>query len=152
MYPANQLKFQSLFFWMLLSKTRVWCRDFRHPRFQSLFFWMLLSKHLVGPGGTSSTSVGFNPYFSGCFSLSYLLIVLLVLLVMCFNPYFSGCFSLRYRTKSSTDARIARFNPYFSGCFSLRRDTNPWWCLRLLEFQSLFFWMLLSKRRRSKRT
>ena len=43
---SNAAEFQSLFFWMLLSKQKErgsWV-FFTDLRFQSLFFWMLLSK------------------------------------------------------------------------------------------------------------
>ena len=37
-------------------------------RFQSLFFWMLLSKAVHNAIGMAN-DMSFNPYFSGCFSL-----------------------------------------------------------------------------------
>ena len=37
-------RFQSLFFWMLLSKVLTWPDGAIWKLFQSLFFWMLLSK------------------------------------------------------------------------------------------------------------
>ena len=63
--------FQSLFFWMLLSKPTPTPTIPEKPviTFQSLFFWMLLSK------------------LSRC--------IYVCLALCCFNPYFSGCFSLR---------------------------------------------------------
>ena len=62
-------RFQSLFFWMLLSKLSPASVFFRllRGKFQSLFFWMLLSKSAAAP--QPSQQHGFNPYFSGCFSL-----------------------------------------------------------------------------------
>ena len=63
--------FQSLFFWMLLSKpVPVFPAFFGKWRFQSLFFWMLLSKLPDTPIVILEVGSSFNPYFSGCFSLS----------------------------------------------------------------------------------
>ena len=42
----------------------------------------------------ATKTVGFNPYFSGCFSLSSHQ-HLKSCIQESFNPYFSGCFSLR---------------------------------------------------------
>ena len=70
LYCAVRILFQSLFFWMLLSKVRVEQRRPIQHRFQSLFFWMLLSKSAFPQPGKSG-KVGFNPYFSGCFSLRF---------------------------------------------------------------------------------
>ena len=106
---------------MLLSKGIIPDTiTFWPSEFQSLFFWMLLSKCCAGdilPGGSG----GFNPYFSGCFSLSSCS-VSSQYHVFGFNPYFSGCFSLRRDAPSSRMRRRESFNPYFSGCFSLRFD------------------------------
>ena len=105
---------------MLLSKRmyEAWLGLSVIIQFQSLFFWMLLSKLESVAVTAGSTPTSFNPYFSGCFSLS------------------SG--------RGSSPGQIHCFNPYFSGCFSLREKvlSSPH-----LDgtFQSLFFWMLLSK-------
>ena len=130
---------------------------------------MLLSKNNT-PIIKKNTGSGFNPYFSGCFSLSRNANPDNQWYQGSFNPYFSGCFSLRYchclviipgmmmfqslffwmllsKTAGTTESRTKstiRFNPYFSGCFSLspcRHHPDLCSC----GFQSLFFWMLLSK-------
>ena len=80
---------------------------------------MLLSKKVVYDGNRDEFYLGFNPYFSGCFSLSPNIRISVRRCQKSFNPYFSGCFSLRVRN-------------------TLRRSTEG-------VFQSLFFWMLLSK-------
>ena len=109
--------FQSLFFWMLLSKCRVGHADSQRGWFQSLFFWMLLSKP-VWRRLHHRPKESFNPYFSGCFSLR-LHHPRRHTWHTRFNPYFSGCFSLRRFLQHDTDCWDAGFNPYFSGCFSL---------------------------------
>ena len=112
--------FQSLFFWMLLSKLCARTHEVRIAMFQSLFFWMLLSKlHL--PEDVVPT------------------------VLVCFNPYFSGCFSLRHEQQQRQPYQHQCFNPYFSGCFSLSRMSACIPFCKIHEFQSLFFWMLLSK-------
>ena len=160
--------FQSLFFWMLLSKpTRAFGVLLTYVRFQSLFFWMLLSKLPAAPP-FPAFPMCFNPYFSGCFSLSLSRCIYVWLDLCCFNPYFSGCFSLSvlvYETLPKNvkfqslffwmllskphprAAHFARsgFNPYFSGCFSLSCNDVPNAHKAWNQFQSLFFWMLLSK-------
>ena len=110
----------------------------------------------------------FNPYFSGCFSLSFVYSNI-GFTHYSFNPYFSGCFSLRLALHAVgryppvfqslffwmllsklVDIPMILysyplcFNPYFSGCFSLRWRMCFQRC-PLPKFQSLFFWMLLSK-------
>ena len=141
-------------------------------RFQSLFFWMLLSKLMISICVRYLLFVSFNPYFSGCFSLSIQNIKSKITRTSSFNPYFSGCFSLRLNTNGSFDARIflfqslffwmllskrmyilvpvrlcgLSFNPYFSGCFSLSQCRYSPVFFGDWRFQSLFFWMLLSKR------
>ena len=57
---------------MLLSKTPEYVVKLMVWKFQSLFFWMLLSKLTAGDIGKQ---IGcFNPYFSGCFSLSFVFV------------------------------------------------------------------------------
>ena len=116
----HKTQFQSLFFWMLLSKVVLLCLgairglsfnpyfsgcfSLSLPDndvyirvcswFQSLFFWMLLSKNATSLR-LKSSFLGFNPYFSGCFSLSIQYHRPIQDYNYCFNPYFSGCFSLR---------------------------------------------------------
>ena len=113
-------RFQSLFFWMLLSKFHILADVIFPILFQSLFFWMLLSKL--------------------CSSRLSLL-----MLSLCFNPYFSGCFSLRFTWTRTKCGKLSCFNPYFSGCFSLRKHLVVEEYRHACRFQSLFFWMLLSK-------
>ena len=112
--------FQSLFFWMLLSK---FCRVFPVElcfMFQSLFFWMLLSKVTY----TFDTGAGYTGFQS-----------------LFFWMLLSKCIALRTRTGASRRG----FNPYFSGCFSLRLRNPACFLRKRVLFQSLFFWMLLSK-------
>ena len=64
---------------------------------------------------------GFNPYFSGCFSLRRMSPGNATdMHIHSFNPYFSGCFSLRLDDYACGGDDMG-FNPYFSGCFSLRK-------------------------------
>ena len=93
--------FQSLFFWMLLSKSP----GMYSPAvglnfvFQSLFFWMLLSKHGLTAARRSGLS-GFNPYFSGCFSLRLARAVFGLFIIQLFQSLFfwmllsKGCLRL----------------------------------------------------------
>ena len=113
-------EFQSLFFWMLLSKYMDPNKVRQTVMFQSLFFWMLLSKQAVLRSCPRYSAIGFNPYFSGCFSLRCVW------------------------SAGAAPISAGGFNPYFSGCFSLSKVSvcaGAW----LDWFQSLFFWMLLSK-------
>ena len=87
--------------------------------FQSLFFWMLLSK------AHRSDSTAQQP--------------------ACFNPYFSGCFSL-----SAGDGATGGYYRGFQSLFfwMLLSKFFVIFCaivILLPVFQSLFFWMLLSK-------
>ena len=41
--------------------------------------------------------------------------------------------------------QVIGFNPYFSGCFSLSLRLSALMPTQVGRFQSLFFWMLLSK-------
>ena len=111
--------------------------------FQSLFFWMLLSKVAWWSPPLTPPSC-FNPYFSGCFSLSLLCLFLSVRPDLCFNPYFSGCFSL-----SSAAAPVGfALSPGFQSLFFwmlLSKIHHGQWVTFPEKFQSLFFWMLLSK-------
>ena len=111
--------------------------------FQSLFFWMLLSKSGISSGSWPGKR-GFNPYFSGCFSLRSGIYASEQTCSSGFNPYFSGCFSLSATTIIML-ATVGCFNPYFSGCFSLSQTGDIRYLDTLFLFQSLFFWMLHSK-------
>ena len=87
--------------------------------------------------------LSFNPYFSGCFSLSTIQEHIQTM-EQCFNPYFSGCFSLSCRTTSTSN----RPNWFQSLFFWMLLSKPVCACNRArvsTEFQSLFFWMLLSK-------
>ena len=116
----REYEFQSLFFWMLLSKPDGVCGllqlvgvDGFNPYFSGCFS---LSVSRAPDAGRREP--GFNPYFSGCFSLR-LRPVVSATVEPGFNPYFSGCFSLSARNSAPTNPADIGFNPYFSGCFSL---------------------------------
>ena len=144
---ASQItrKFQSLFFWMLLSKSDKLSYTLSTTyKFQSLFFWMLLSKSDQRPCGNRRLD-GFNPYFSGCFSLSGTSMCPAVLIRAMFQSlFFWMLLSKTLRRASNVFSEIG-FNPYFSGCFSLSHVLIPDAVVCVVTFQSLFFWMLLSK-------
>ena len=169
MKSSKPSMFQSLFFWMLLSKTimvhmRPWRKILRfNPYFSGCFSLRRVEKYLH-----LQILLSFNPYFSGCFSLRKVSADIGIRPISSFNPYFSGCFSLRPGIRLE-GTQMWRFNPYFSGCFSLRFNSelrcyaqwgfNPYFSgcfslsrgiydpllFALMLFQSLFFWMLLSK-------
>ena len=135
--------------------------------FQSLFFWMLLSKLGIDTYSTMFTEPSFNPYFSGCFSLrsidtglkgeviKFQSLFFWMLLskdasampseMACesFNPYFSGCFSLTCRYRSVFSFSMAFQSLFFWMLLSNSGNTSQLSCFTSL-FQSLFFWMLLS--------
>ena len=74
-----QVGFQSLFFWMLLSKESI--GDFREllgERFNPYFSGCFSLRGQTAPIAVSQTSQSFNPYFSGCFSLSKLILFLYI--------------------------------------------------------------------------
>ena len=88
---------------------------------------------------------GFNPYFSGCFSLSGDQRRRNGIQRRRFQSLFFWMLLSKTSDFPCLGGMLTSFNPYFSGCFSLRRqlgyDPLGLWVL----FQSLFFWMLLSK-------
>ena len=89
--------FQSLFFWMLLSKAAELAGEYWQNKFQSLFFWMLLSKRKL-----RIQSAQIDRRFQSLFFWMLLSkarhTLILVPLILSFNPYFSGCFSLSCKT------------------------------------------------------
>ena len=89
-------------------------------RFQSLFFWMLLSKlfYRLCPAGVSQRS---------------------------FNPYFSGCFSLSGKIIEKTSDEDVMFQSLFFWMLLSKQEGIFYRIFTEIRFQSLFFWMLLSK-------
>ena len=87
--------------------------------FQSLFFWMLLSKPNTGISGIFQQG-GFNPYFSGCFSLRGCVRVRILLLRRFQSLFFWMLLSKLFCPLHQAGVSRQSFNPYFSGCFSLR--------------------------------
>ena len=68
---------------------------------------MLLSKQNNAPFVMKILEAGFNPYFSGCFSLSVSVDSITIGGNACFNPYFSGCFSLSFPKYAHSGREIA---------------------------------------------
>ena len=90
-----QREFQSLFYWMLLfnrsGSKKCACENIE---FQSLFYWMLLF-NIAPPSMISSSSMCFNPCFTGCCS-STGIFWKDVVARSSFNPCFTGCCSSTY--------------------------------------------------------
>ena len=63
-----------------------------------------------------------------------------------FNPYFSGCFSLSFITCAAIQDNINMFQSLFFWMLLSKTSTGLMGLQRhSVWFQSLFFWMLLSK-------
>ena len=102
---------------MLLSGRRAVAGRRWPGMFQSLLWWMLLS-------GTGEA------YHGGRRS-------------QCFNPCCGGCCSAASAVCRDPRRTDSGFNPCSGGCCSRLGRRRPRRC-RLLRFQSLFWWMLLS--------
>jgi len=95
----DEFSFQSLFLWILLSKSTI-CHGINGvPWFQSLFLWILLSKakKIVVRGEQMRDS--FNPCFYGSCSRSMAKYPPDIAFLMGFNPCFYGSCSRRRRSK-----------------------------------------------------
>ena len=116
MRVANEIMFQSLFYWNLLSYSVYDQNNNGIVEFQSLFYWNLLSylNRTCKPRGSFLVSilVLLEP------PLIPFLYILLYNINICFNPCFTGTSSHTYR----------------KGCCWLPQKM----------FQSLFYWNLLS--------
>ena len=86
-------KFQSLFSWMLRSKSYSSGVMFIVILFQSLFSWMLRSKGIGGIHG--ARLVGFNPCSRGCCARSLPVLFNRIVPDSSFNPCSRGCCARR---------------------------------------------------------
>ncbi len=137
----QELEFQSLFQWILLTNKLLQVRWGVLQKFQSLFQWILLT-NLSGKPASGQQKISFNPCFSGSCSRitqknyekhigrQFQSLFQWILLTNCHQIIYPRC-------------RQCCFNPCFSGSCSRMIRRKAFSGIAYM-FQSLFQWILLT--------